>query len=99
MLFHVRDDPHEQCNIAGEHPDIVDQAMHFLTDWQRDMVLTSCHNVDPLMTVLREGGPFHVRGALGAHVQRLRSSGRAHAAEKLLARHPADLGWGTPSSG
>jgi hypothetical protein len=54
---------------------------------------TSNHNVDPMMTVLREGGPWQVRGQLPGYVERLRATGRAAAAEWLLAEHQEDLAW------
>ena len=44
--------------------------------------------VDPMWTVLREGGPFHVRGQLPAYLARLRATGRAERAEKLARAHP-----------
>jgi choline-sulfatase len=40
-----------------------------------------------LMIVLREGGPFHTRGALPAYLKRLRETGRGHHAGRLAARH------------
>ena len=46
--------------------------------------------VDPLMTVLREGGPFHTRGRLPAYLDRLRATGRAHHADHLAALHPGE---------
>ncbi len=40
-----------------------------------------------MLTVLREGGPFHIRGMLPLYVERLRATGRAGDAGALLARH------------
>lgn len=88
MLFNLADDPHEQHNLAGDRPELVAQAMNLLADWQHELMLTSPHNVDPMMTVLREGGPFHSRGRLPAYLERLRATGRAHHAQTLAARHP-----------
>jgi choline-sulfatase len=51
-------------------------------------MLTSHTNVDPMMTVLREGGSFHTRGELPAYLKRLRATGRAHHAERLARLHP-----------
>jgi arylsulfatase A-like enzyme len=91
MLFNLADDPHEQHNLADDHPEIVARAMSLLADWQHEMMLTSPQNVDPMMTVLREGGPFHSRGRLPAYLDRLRATGRAHHADTLAARHPDEV--------
>lgn len=90
MLFHLGDDPHEQYNLAAERPAVVERAMGLLADWQQEMALTATTDVDPMLTVLREGGPFHTRGKLAAYVERLRATGRAHHAERLLALHPGE---------
>jgi len=63
--------------------------MKLLADWNHEMMVTSQHDVDPMMTVLREGGPFHTRGMLPTYLERLRATGRAHHA-RLLARHHSD---------
>ncbi len=91
MLFDLVDDPHEQHDLAAEKPETVQRAMGLLADWQHDMLLRSAHNVDPMMSVLREGGPFHTRGELPAYLKRLRETGRAHHAERLAALHPDEL--------
>ncbi|MBZ0300307.1 MAG: sulfatase [Anaerolineae bacterium] len=92
LLFNLRDDPHEQHNLADQRPDLVDQAMHDLADWHHHMLLTSTLDVDPLVTVLREGGPYHVRGKLPAYLKRLRATGRTHLADRLIERHPDEAG-------
>ena len=50
------------------------------------MMRSATHAVDPLATVLAEGGPFHMRGELPAYLARLRETGRGALAERL-ARH------------
>jgi arylsulfatase A-like enzyme len=90
MLFNVSQDPHEQIDLAQQRPDLVDKAMGMLADWQHRMMLRSRYNVDPLMTVLREGGPSHTRGELSAYLKRLRATGRTHHAERLLRLHPEE---------
>jgi len=87
LLFDLVNDPHEQQNIAAQQAVTVNQAMHYLTEWQREMALTSQHNIDPMLTVLREGGPLHTRSDLETYVQRLQSTGREHHAQRLLAQH------------
>ena len=91
MLFDLQSDPHQQRNVAAERPDIVNQAMHYLEEWHYHMMVTSEHAVDPLMTVLREGGPFHTRGRLPEYAARLRATGRGHHADRLEALHPNEL--------
>jgi arylsulfatase A-like enzyme len=88
MLFDLENDPHEQHDLAPGRPDVTDHAMALLADWHQEMVSTSQYNVDPMMTVLREGGPFHTRGRLPTYLERLRATGRAHHAERLAMRHP-----------
>jgi choline-sulfatase len=47
--------------------------------------------VDPLWTVMQEGGPFHARGNLKDFVKRLEASGRGHAVPELKRRHPQEF--------
>ena len=91
MLFDLVKDAHEQRNLASERPEVVNRAMAMLADWHHEMVTTSPSGVDPMMTVLSNGGPYHTRGMLPRYLKRLRSSGRAHHAEALAARHPDEL--------
>jgi choline-sulfatase len=91
MLFNLTEDPREERNLASSHPALVDRAMGYLTTWQHEMMVRSHTDVDPLMTVLREGGPEHTRGQLGRYLQHLRATGRAHHAEALARRYPQEL--------
>jgi choline-sulfatase len=52
------------------------------------MVLSSPTGIDPMLTVLKEGGPFHTRGKLAGYLERLHSTGRGHHADRLAKRHP-----------
>ena len=56
------------------------------------MRLTADTDVDPLVTVLREGGPFHAKeGNLAAYCRRLEETGRADGAAALRKKyHVAD---------
>lgn len=87
MLFEVVNDPHEQVNLAHERPEVVNAGLARLESWHSTM-LASSHTVplDPMQTVLREGGPFHTRGVLESYAKRLRETGRAEHAERLEAR-------------
>jgi arylsulfatase A-like enzyme len=91
MLFDLKSDPHEQHDLAPNHPEEVNRAMAMLADWQHEMMLSSGSDVDPLMTVLREGGPHHTRGMLPRYLQRLRATGRSQHAERLAVRHPGEM--------
>lgn len=87
MLFDLQADPHEEHDLSTEKPELVHLAMSYLADWQHHMALHAESDADPMWTVLREGGPYHVRGDLATYVERLRATGRAHHAARLLARH------------
>ncbi|MEM9489834.1 MAG: sulfatase, partial [Myxococcota bacterium] len=47
--------------------------------------------VDPMWTVLREGGPKHTRGQLSGYLDRLRRTERGRWADRLAAAHPGEL--------
>ena len=91
MLFDLVQDPHEQHDLAKEQPMFVDSAMSKLAEWEHEMKLTSTRDVDPMMTVLREGGPFHTRGELPKYIKRLNATGRGHPAQTLVAKHPDEV--------
>ena len=91
MLFNLTADPHEQHNLVHERPQIVDKAQAMLSEWYHEMAVTATTNVDPLLTVLREGGALHTRGQLPAYLARLRATGRAHHANHLAALHPDEI--------
>ena len=95
MIFNLVEDPHELVNLAKQHPQVVNQGVALLESWHAEMMIGSDSQIDPLWTVMREGGPFHTRGFLARYCQRLRESGRVQHAEALLAKH--NLGeWSTP---
>ncbi len=91
MLYNLTEDPHEEHNLANDQPAIVEMAMKYLTEWQHDQMLTATSDIDPMVTVLREGGPFHTRGKLAQYCEYLRKTNRAHHAEKLELRHPDEM--------
>ncbi|MDF1513908.1 MAG: sulfatase [Anaerolineae bacterium] len=91
MLFNLTYDPHEQHDLSAVRPELVDKAMGMLAEWQHEMMLRSRSNVDPLMTVLREGGPSHTRYELPKYMKRLNETGRAHHAARLARLHPDEL--------
>jgi arylsulfatase A-like enzyme len=91
MLFNLREDPHEQHDLASKRPDIVARAMNLLDGWYGTMMRSSQNGVDPMWTVLREGGPFHTRGELPNYLERLRKTGRSEAGARLAAAHPNEV--------
>lgn len=90
MLFNVKEDPHEQRNLAEERRDICQQAVYYLTEWH-DAMMAGMEHEDPLRTVLREGGPHHARGRLAAYCEYLEQTGRGWAIEELRRRHPGEF--------
>jgi arylsulfatase A-like enzyme len=92
MLFNLTQDPHEQHDLHVDRPDLVEKAMGMLAEWQHEMMLRSESNIDPLMTILREGGPSHTRYQLPAYLERLKRTGRTHHAERLAKLHPDEVG-------
>ena len=65
--------------------------MTMLESWHDEMMRTAMHPVDPMRTVLAEGGPLHARGALPAYIKRLRETGRGAFAERLIANHRDEI--------
>lgn len=93
MLFNIKEDPHEQNNVAAQHPDICKQAAHYLQEWHAQMMKTMPYgyDTDPLWTVMKEGGPFHARGHLKAYCEYLEKTGRGWAIPELKRRHPREF--------
>ena len=83
MLFNIEDDPHETTDLSARMPDIVAEGLLLLGQWHTEQMSRSENEVDPLWTVMREGGPHHTVGILDRYAARLRATGRGHHAEKL----------------
>lgn len=102
MLFDLASDPLEQNDVAEQYPEVVCEAAFRLTEWHtaqmRKMVEHCSDVVDPLWTVMREGGPQHARleqpgqpgscEAFEVYLKRLEDTGRSAAAEDLRRRYP-----------
>lgn len=91
MLYNVREDYFETQNVAEENPEICDKAAHMLLEWYDDCMMKSKTGIDPMQTVLREGGPYHTRGWLKTYADFLRKTERSDEADRLIARHPDEL--------
>lgn len=91
MLFDLEEDYFEQQDLAPTRPDLCGIACRYLTDWLQDMMMTSRYEVDPMWTVIREGGPFHAKGNLPMYCRRLEATGRAEGAAQLRKKHPREF--------
>jgi len=89
MLFDLGHDPFELCNLAATRPGVVARGLTLLSHWHAQMLPHAARGRDPLENVVREGGPFHVRGELPAYLLRLRATGRADQAALLEAKYPS----------
>ena len=97
QLFDLAADPFEQNDRASDQPQVVREATFRLMDWhdqQMDqMSRYASDSVDPLWTVMREGGPMHARlespGTPGSpeaflqYLKRLEQTGRSDGAQIL----------------
>ncbi|WP_375103177.1 sulfatase [Paenibacillus sp. RS8] len=61
MLFDLKDDPYEQHNLAEVRKDICMNAVYLLNEWHDNMMGSMDCDIDPLWTVLKEGGPYHAK--------------------------------------
>ncbi len=90
MLFNVADDPHELNDLADDRPELVAHGLALIDDWHEREMKRNDTDVDPMWTVIREGGPFHTRTRLEDYCRRLRDTGRGEHADFLEA-HPDGL--------
>ena len=93
MLYNLEEDPHEQVNLAEAHPELCREGAYRLMAWHDEAMQTSDSNVDPLWTVMKEGGPFHansimMQDTLQGYFDHLRKTGRADGVEEIKERYP-----------
>ena len=93
MLFNLKDDPHQQRDLAPERKDICMRGAYYLQEWHDKMMLTMPreYDADPLWTVMKEGGPAHSRGYLKRYCEYLEQTGREWAIPELKKRHPREF--------
>lgn len=92
MLFNVEEDPHEQRDRSASDGAVRAEGVRRLAGWHEAMMGSMPGGAeDPLVTVLREGGPLHARGALPAYCRRLEATGRGWAVPELRRRHPGEF--------
>jgi len=91
MLYNIEDDPHEQYNVATEHPELCREAVYYLTEWHDQMMQSMHYDNDPLWTVMKEGGPYHSKGFLKSYSEYLVKTNRAWAVPELKKKHPTEF--------
>jgi hypothetical protein len=89
MLFDRKNDFHMLHNLADERPNIVNKGFKYLETWHTKMMIPKKYELDPMWTVIKEGGPFHCRGMLERYKKRLKETDREHLIEKILDRKEA----------
>lgn len=87
MLFNVAEDPHEQNDVKEQYPEFCEKGAKIILDWHDEQMLKSDSQIDPMWTVVREGGPFHTAGYLDDYLKRLDATGRKEGADKLRAKY------------
>lgn len=92
MLYELDSDPFEQTDVADKHPEVCREGAWRLAQWhdaQMQKMVLHCNDVvDPLWTVMKEGGPFHAlhvdtpghRSPLADYIPRLEATGRSDGA-------------------
>ncbi len=88
MLFNIKEDPHEQHNLAETHSDLILKAESLLFAWYDEMMEKKEDKVDPMWEIIREGGPFHTKGKLPNYCSYLEKTGRGHYIERYQKKHP-----------
>ena len=90
QLFDLDADPHELNDIAASEPALVADGQARYGKWLA-AALDGAPHPDPMDEVLHEGGPFHIRNELAGYLLRLRETGRADFAERLIDTHGGSL--------
>ncbi len=90
MLFNLKEDPHEQNNIAKDNEDLLMKGRSYLLNWfdQRMADMPDGNLVDPMRVILDEGGPFHANKEILFYVKALENAGRNEEANQLKQGHP-----------
>lgn len=83
MLYNVKTDPHQLNNIASENPSLCMKGAKIILDWVDEHMKKSDYPVDPLWTVMSEGGPEHCRGQLHNFMNRLKGTEREYGIKLL----------------
>jgi choline-sulfatase len=98
-LYDLVSDPHETTNLAREQPNIAYKGLTLLDQWVTSRLLEAATDqaggnpdapralTDPMLEVIREGGPHHakVEEHVESYAERLRATGREDHAARLEA--------------
>jgi arylsulfatase A-like enzyme len=91
MLFNYKEDFHMTNNLAETRPDIVGRGLKMLDEWHKEMMRTSTTDVDPMWTVIKEGGPEHTRYDFNKYLKRLKKTDREHWIKKIKDKNESYL--------
>jgi hypothetical protein len=83
MLFYIEKDYHEQYDLAKGLPEVCGKACRYLCEWYDKMMQSNDNDKDPLWTVVREGGPHHIKGYLEQYGKQLENTSRSEGAKEL----------------
>jgi hypothetical protein len=87
MLYNLKDDVYERNDVKKTHPEICMKGAKIILDWHDAMMKKSVSEIDPLWTVLKEGGPFHTVGQLEGYIKRLHRTNRSEGAAELAEKY------------
>lgn len=87
MLFDLEKDPYEQEDVKDKHQNICEKGAKIILDWHDEQMMKSPYEVDPLWTVMKEGGPYHTWGSLDDYIVRLEKTGRKDGAKLLKMKY------------
>ncbi len=87
MLFNWKEDPHELNDLAEGKPDVVQEGIGILEQWTEEMLESSFVDEDPMQGVIKEGGPWHTRGALPIYLDYYEKIGRPELARRMKERY------------
>ena len=87
MLYNVDDDPYEQEDVSEKYPEICAKGAKMILDWHDEQMAKSESQIDPLWTVIREGGPYHTIGHLDSYLEQLEKTGRHDGARALREKY------------
>ena len=97
MLFDLAADPHEQRDLAEEHPEIVLIGLGLIERFVRDGLRRAGAH-DPLCDVILDGGPYHAVHCRSEVTEVLRDSGRGELAQWLEMDDGQPREWTRPAS-
>ena len=87
MLFNITEDPYEQNDVSKKYPEVCAEGAKIILDWHDEQMQRSDFVIDPMWTVIQEGGPYHTIGQLENYLDRLEATGRREGAEKLREKY------------